>query len=185
MAESAHITSIEALDAFRAKIALFHSASTRALDDAVDGIRSTRSWLELEQRAKWAGELRKRQRRLAQAEQELYSARLADQESISAARKMEADRARAAVEEAEQKLERIKGWARELERVAAPLVKRIDELRGRVTEDMPKAAAYLKDAADALQAYSDTAPPAAAPPPPPPAAGDEGAGHGKGGAGGV
>jgi hypothetical protein len=167
MAERAHVTSIDALDALRAKVVVFQAEASRALDEALDGIRSTRSWLELEQRQKWVGELRRRTKRLAQAEQEFFSARLGDHHSVSAARRMAVDRAKAEVRAAEEKLERIKVWARELERRTAPLAKRIDGLRARVTEDFPKAAAFLRQAGDALQAYAEAGAPEAGPAPAP------------------
>jgi len=88
-------------------------------------------------------------------------------------------KAQAEVEEAEGKLRMVKVWTREFDRLAGPMVKRLESLRGVLEDDMPKAVAYLVGVERTLQAYADTrstapsAPPAdtagASPPPEAPA----------------
>ena len=66
-----------------------------------------------------------------------------------------------AVQETEHKLERLKKWDRELENLAGPLMKPVDQLRGFLATDMAKAVVYLNQAIQALEAYKKVAPPAA------------------------
>ena len=53
MAEQAKVTSLDALESFRAKLIVFLSKSRRSIDEVSDEIRRTRNWLQGEQRVHW------------------------------------------------------------------------------------------------------------------------------------
>jgi len=76
MATHAKVTSVDALEIFRASLIVFLNKAHSALDQASDEIRRTRSWIQHDQRTHWENEMRRRARALAQAEQELLSARM-------------------------------------------------------------------------------------------------------------
>ena len=161
MAEQAKITSLDALERFRADLIVFLNTAHRCVDEASDEVRRTRQWLQGEQRMHWEGEARKRMRVLAQAEAELYSARLSGMKDRTLVEEIAVRKAKLALEEAEEKLRAVKKWNRDFDNHADPLVKRLEGMRYFLDHDMPKALTYLVQAQQTLEAYAQ------APSPPP------------------
>ena len=73
-------------------------------------------------------------------------------------------RAKRALNEAEEKLRIVKKWSMEFEHRADPLVKQLESLRTMLGNTMPKAASHLAQVVKTLDAYAGVAPPVAAPP---------------------
>ena len=67
MAESAQITSVEAIESFRSKLIEFISQMRPALGEVGSEVLRTRVWLHDEHRRHWENELRLRSRRLEEA----------------------------------------------------------------------------------------------------------------------
>jgi hypothetical protein len=159
MAGQAQITSVEAIEAFRADLILFISQARPALEEVSSEVQRTRLWLEDEQRRFWENELRVRGNKLEQAQSELMTARLSDFQDSTALQQMAVRRAKQAVEVAEGKLKALKKWNRDLETRAAPLLKEVEQLQSYLTAEMPKAIAQLYQIVKTLDAYADkTAP---------------------------
>ena len=158
MAGQAQITSVEAIEAFRANLILFTSQARPALEEASSDVLRTRLWLENEQRRFWENELRVRNKKLEQAQQELLTARLSDFQESTSLQQMAVRRAQQAVQQAEDKLKTMKHWDRELENRAAPLLKEIEALHSFLTGEMPKAVAQLVQIVRTLDAYAGTTP---------------------------
>src|SRR4051794_35271686 len=78
MADQARVSSIEALESLRATLIVFHERARRCVDEVSDEIRRTRMWVQQDQRHHWERELRKRNRALDAAEQELLTAKLSN-----------------------------------------------------------------------------------------------------------
>ena len=154
MATQAQITSVEAIELFRAALILFMSQARPALEEVLGEGLQTRLWLENDQRRFWENERRIRNKKLEQAQQELFSARLSQFQESTSLQMMAVHRAQHAVSEAEEKLARLKKWDRELENHAAPLLKEIEQLHGFLTSEMPKAIAYLAQVVKTLDAYA-------------------------------
>ena len=74
----AHVTSTEAIAAFRASLIVYLSKARPVLEDACDEVSRTRQWLQFDRRPHWENQLRRRTRDLENAQQALYSARLAN-----------------------------------------------------------------------------------------------------------
>ena len=161
MSEQAKVTSLDALESFRANLIIFMTTAHRCVDEAGDEVRKTRQWLQGEQRMYWEGEARKRKRTLEQAEADLYSARLSGLKDRTTVQEEAVRKGKRAMAEAEDKLRALKKWNRDFDHHADPLVKRLDGLRYFLDHDMPKALAYLVQAQRTLEAYAD----ASAPPP--------------------
>lgn len=161
MAERAHITSIDALESFRAHLIIFTTTAHRSLDEVGDQVRRTRLWLQNDQRLHWEGELRRRTRAFDEARQELLGARLAGLRNAIANRENNVRLAKQALVAAETKLRAVKTWARDYDTSVEPLVKRLQSLRHFLDHDMPKAMAWLVQAQRTLEAYSEAAPPVA------------------------
>ena len=164
MAEQARVSSIEALETLRATLIVFLERAHRCIDEASDEIRRTRMWVQQDQRQHWERELRKRQRALDAAEQELLSAKLSGLRENLKLQQDAVRKAKAAVEEAELKIRNVKRWTRDFPHEVDPLARRLEGLRRYLDADMPKALAYLTQAQDSLSKYAEA--PAAPPPAP-------------------
>ncbi len=155
MAEQAKVTSIDALEAFRASLIVFVHAAHQHLDGVGDDVRRTRSWVQSEQRLHWQGELRRRMRALELAEQELFSAKLSGLRDNLVVQQNAVRKTKAAVEEAEEKLRNVKLWTRNFDHTADPMLKRLESLRLLLDHDMPKAISFLLQAQKTLEGYSE------------------------------
>src|SRR5258708_5644888 len=163
MSLQAKVTSVDALDVFRGSLIIFQSKARRALDDATDELRRTRMWLQHEQRTRWENELKKRNRTLEQAEQELVSAKLSSLRDNITFQQNAVRKAKAAVAEAEEKLRHIRKWNQNFDAIADPLAKRLEGLRQFLDFNLPKGITYLVHAAQTLEAYAEVHEPKAAP----------------------
>jgi hypothetical protein len=163
MAEQANITSLDALEAFRASLIVFLTKARRSLDEVSEEVKRTRQWIQHDQKVHWEGELRRKTKQLDQAQAELMSARLAThQESALMARQMAVAKARREIVEVENKLRRLKAWAVNFDAVADPSVKRLDQLR-LTFNNLAHAVTYLANVQKTLEAYAGSASPANAP----------------------
>lgn len=153
MAAPAHVTATDAPGAFRSRLIVFLATATRALNEVHEEIRRTRQWIGHEQRTHWQTEIRRRQKRLDAATQELMAARLSSLRDSTAAQQTAVTKARAALHEAEEKLRRVKHWDRNFDLTVDPLAKSIGGLRNHLDHELPKAVALLEGAQRALDAY--------------------------------
>lgn len=167
MIHQAKVTSLDALDAFRASLIIFLSKARRSLDDAGDELRRTRLWLQHDQRMRWENEVRKGRRVLEAAEQELFSAKLSGLRDDVSFQQNAVRKAKRALEHAEEKLRNVKGWSRNYEGVADPLAKRLEGLRQLLDFDLPKGITFLVEVQRTLEAYAETHAPVNAPAPVP------------------
>jgi len=170
MAEQAKVTSVDALESFRASLIVFLSDAHRCLDEVGDEVRRTRHWVQTDQRTFWEGELRRRGKILEAAETEFFGARLSSMREPSAQQRLAVHRAKAAVAEAEEKLRNIKAWNRNYDGATDPLLKRLNGLRQFLDFDLPKGVSFLTQAQRTLEDYTERAAP---PPAPAPAGGTE------------
>jgi hypothetical protein len=144
---------------------VFLSQMKPAIDEPAGEVVRLKFWLENEQREFWENQLRRRQRRLEEAQKELFNARLASVPESSSLQYLAVQQAQRAVQEAEHKLGLLKKWARELEDLTSPLLKQIGQLQGFVVNDMAKAVQFLTQSIQTLAAYAESGAPSAAPSP--------------------
>jgi len=165
MATHAKVTSLEAIQAFRAQLIVYLSRARRSIDEVQDELHRTRLWVEHDRRSHWEQVLRKREKQLDQAEQELLAARMKENPGILAVRQTTVRKARRAVEEAQQKLAAIKKVSRDFDNATAPRLKALDSFRQSLDFDLPKSVAYLEQMVRTLEDYGgNSAPPTSAPP---------------------
>jgi hypothetical protein len=160
MPDRAHVTSVDALESFRANLIVYLSKARPTLEEVSSAVQRTRDWLDNEQRAHWEGELRRRTRALQEAQQALFSSKLSSFRETSAAEQMAVQRTKRAVEEAEGKLRVLKQWSRVFDNRVDPLVKQMEKLHTVLAHDMVQAVAFLAQAVNTLDAYAEVAPPA-------------------------
>jgi hypothetical protein len=139
------------------------------LDDVRQEVVATRLWLQSDRQVHWKHEIRKRTKLLAQAEQELFSARLSGHAAAVQDRRRSVARAQRAVAEAEERLAGVKAWLRQYETQVEARLKAVTRLRQILTHDMNKAVAYLDHTGDILAEYAELA---AGPQGPAPSTGD-------------
>jgi hypothetical protein len=169
MPQKAHVTAIDALVDFRARLLVYVTKARPTLEEVSADVLRLRSWLEGPQRTHWENELRKRTRRLEEAQQARFSSKLSNLRKESAAEINAVHRARRALDEAEHKLRVIKQWNREFDSRVDPLVKQMEKMHTILANDLIQAAAYLDQAVKTLDSYAGVGAPVAAGPAPAPA----------------
>jgi hypothetical protein len=153
MADQAHVTSIDAIETFRAELIAYLSKIRPIVEDACDEISRVREWIESDRRMYWENQARRRERSLEDAQQALFSAKLSNLRDVRTAEQMAVLKARRSVEEAHGKLRKIRRWTREFDSKVQPLVKELEHLRSLLASDLPKAALHLAQVTKALEAY--------------------------------
>lgn len=155
MADTAHVSSIEAIESFRASLIVYLSKMRPLLEDACDEVARTREWLRTDRRIFWENQVRRRTKALEQAQQALFSAELTHLRAPSSAELIAVQKARRAAGEADEKLRRVKRWAMDFDNRLDPLVKQIEALQTMLIHDGPKAVMYLGQIATTLEAYAE------------------------------
>jgi hypothetical protein len=161
MPDQAHVTSVEALESFRASLITYLSKARPTLEEVSAELMRTRLWLENDQRATLEGQMRRRSKALEQAQQALSSARFSNLREPNALEVMAVQKAKRAVEEGEAKLRLLKQWDRDFDHRVQPLGKELEKLQTVLSNDMMQAAAYLAKTIATLSAYAEVAPPSA------------------------
>jgi hypothetical protein len=161
MADRAHVTSVDALESFRASLIVYLSKARPALEEVSADVQRTRSWLENDQRGHWEQEVRRRSRQLEEAQAALFSAKLSTFREAGSVEAMLVHRAKRALDEADAKLRTLKQWTRVFDNRVSPLVKQMEKLHTVLTNDMVQAVAYLTEAISTLDAYAGTTQPPA------------------------
>jgi hypothetical protein len=158
MAERAHVTSVEAIELFRANLIAYLGKTRPVLEDACDEAMRTRQWLQHDRRIHWENQLRRRRKILEEAEQALFGARISNLREPTSAETAAVTKAKRAMDEAEEKLRLVKRWTMEFDNRVQPLVKELESLRTLLANDMPKAAAHLAQIVRSLDAYANVKP---------------------------
>ncbi|HIG84242.1 MAG TPA: hypothetical protein EYG40_14215 [Verrucomicrobia bacterium] len=154
MADQAKVASIDSLESFRNSLVIFMERVSKSIDEVGDTVRRTRHWVQDEQYNYWISEKRRRERKLEQAEQELYSSRLSTLQDASTEAQMNVRRANRAIEEVEEKIRLIKKWGRDYDSIVEPLARKLDALQDLVTTKYPKAVNYLVRTIETLESYA-------------------------------
>ncbi|HZL42993.1 MAG TPA: hypothetical protein VFD66_06905 [Verrucomicrobiae bacterium] len=165
MADRSHVTSFEAIEAFRADLIIFLSKARPTVEEVSNELQRMRVWLESEQRDYWNKELRLLGRQLEDAQQELFAARVSKLQNTTALQEMTVQRLRRKIRDAEEKQEITKKWSRSMEDRTSPMAKEVDSLHSFLSTDMRRAVAYLDKVLETLEAYADVAAPDASPSP--------------------
>src|SRR5581483_7316396 len=166
MADRAKVTSVDAIESFRANLILFLSKARPTLEEVSSEVLRLRGWLQNDKRHYWEHEMKMRGRKLEAAQTALFSAMLSKMREVTAAQQRNVQRAKQSVDEAENKMRLLKKWDRELDSQADPLVKQVDQMHGYIASEMVKAVAYLAQVVKTLDAYADVRLPGTEPPPP-------------------
>src|SRR5437660_11604596 len=156
----AKVTSIEALDDFKANLIVYLEKAGRLLDEISEDVVRTRIWLETDRQLHWKKLGHHRAKELAQAEQELLTARLSDMPEAIKARRLTLNKAKLALRQAEEGLARVKQWIRRYETEVQSRTKVVVQLRQVLAHDMSKAAAFLERTPATVAHYAQISLPA-------------------------
>lgn len=159
MPTKAHVSSIDAIQDFRANLIIYLSKARPTLEEVTADIMRMKQWLEHEQRTHWETQVRRRLKELEQAQQALFSARIANLREETTAEQTAYHRARRLLDDAEGKLRLVKRWGREFDGRAQPLVKQMEKLHTFLSNDLVKAVALLAETAQKLRDYAGLTPP--------------------------
>jgi len=155
MAPRAQVNSIEAIEAFRARLVVYAAQARAALDECGSEVIRTRLWLENDQRSLIEAILRRCDRSVQETQQALFSARISSLQTECSAEQLAAHRARQARDEAEARLRRLKHWSGDYDNRVQPLVKEVEKLHSILSFDLVQAAASLSQTVRALSDYAD------------------------------
>ncbi|MGN6555371.1 MAG: hypothetical protein ACTHLW_16825 [Verrucomicrobiota bacterium] len=159
MAERAHVTSVEAIAAFRSRLIIYLNQARTALEEVSNEVLRTRQWLQNDQRRYWEDQIRHRQKKFERAQSELSSARMSKLQEASVPQQMEVRKTREALQNAQTKLGVLKRWDRDLEDRTEPLLRQANQLQHSLTTDLPRAIVYLTQVIKTLDAYTGVAVP--------------------------
>jgi hypothetical protein len=156
MSSEAKVRSVESLGEFRARLIVFLSKSSTAIGKVTEEVKRARMWVETDQRNYWEGRLKRGMRALEQAQAELMTARMSSFKDSVTMQEMEVRKAKRVVEEATQKLSRIKYWVREFDQLFSGHLRRLDSMTDYFVHDLPKGVAYLERAQRLLEEYAES-----------------------------
>jgi hypothetical protein len=164
--ESANVSSIDALRAFRAAMIKFAESVDSAVTDADADVRFTLTWLERDQSVFWKNQVRKRHEALERAKEalrhkELFKSPHGGRPSVVEEQKVVA-RCKAALEQAEQKLLNVKRSIHRLHKQMTEFQGQIQRLASAAQSDVPAAVADLDRMVARLDEYVGLRTPTAA-----------------------
>jgi exonuclease VII small subunit len=145
MPDHAKVTSLEAIESFRAKLIVFREKAGRALDEINDEVTRTRLWLQQDRIAHCEGLIRRCQRELEQRQQELFTARVSVMDDPVDVKQAAARKARQALRDAEDKLQRVRQWNRAFDQRVETPARQVETLRHIVDKDLAHGVVFLAE----------------------------------------
>ena len=165
MPDSAKVTSLEAIEAFRAKLIVYRDKASRVLDEVSDEVTRARVWLETDRPAHWQNQMKQRARAMEQAQQELFSAQLSGLRDASFAQQAAVQKCRRAIREGEEQVKVVKQWQRQFDQRVESPARQVEKLRHILSHDLGQAVARLNEVTKTLANYAQLSPGTAKSPP--------------------
>ena len=158
MPDRARVTSLEALEDFRAKLILYREKAGRVLDEVSDDVIRTRVWLESDRQTHFQNDIRRLTRELEQRQQELFSAELSGLLEASVVQRAAVQKARRAIQSAEGKLQVVRQWQRQFDQRVEVPARQVEKLRHNLSHDLGSAVNWLNEMTQTLAAYAELSP---------------------------
>lgn len=175
MPDRAKVTSLEAIESFRAKLIIYRDKAGRVLDEVTDEVTRTRLWLEQDRIPYWQNQIRTRHRELEQRQQELFAAQLSGLLEASQVQQAAVQKARHSLRDAEARLQLVKQWNRQFDQRVEPLGRQVEKFRHTLGTDLGRAVAWMNELLKTLSDYVELTHKTAPPPPPSAAEGSDAA----------
>ena len=158
MPDRAKVTSLEAIEDFRAKLIVYRDKARRELDEVDHDVSRSRVWLENERPNYWQNQIRVRTRALEQCQSELFSAELSGLRDSSYVQKAAVQKARLSIRDAEDKLKVTGQWARQFDHRVETPARQVEQLRQVLDHDLGHAIHWLNELIKSLSAYAELSP---------------------------
>jgi hypothetical protein len=165
MAETARVTSVDAVKEFRETLVIFCENVRAGLCANEMESRHILDWLLGQQPAYWARQLRERQEEVSQAQADLYQIKLRRAQGARVddiEQKKALERAKDRVEEAEEKLVKVRRWGRLVQQSIDEYQTRARRLADHVEGNPPPNVVFLDRVIGSLESYLRVAPPTSA-----------------------
>jgi hypothetical protein len=164
MNQSANVRSVEAIERFKIAMVTFADDARNALTGVDMEIRRVRDWLVREQAMYWSTQVKKRTEQVAMARTELHRRRLSQQNSDAISDTEQKENLRLAqrrLEEAEDKVAKVKKWIPILEHAISEYNATSQPLGDRLTGQFENSLALIERTIQAIYDYASFAPPSA------------------------
>lgn len=155
MPERAKVTSLESIEDFRAKLIVYRDKASRVLDEVSDNVTRARVWVETERPVYWQAQIRRLNRDLETAQQELFSAQLSGLRDASYAQQAAVQKIRRSIRDAEDKAKIVHQWQRQFDQRVEGPARQAEKLRHFLGHDVARAIAYLNEAIKNIAAYAE------------------------------
>jgi hypothetical protein len=162
MSQAAKVHSVEAIREFRIALTNFAEDARNALSSVEMEIRRTRDWLQRDQAMHWQTAVKRGNEQVSMARVELHRRRLSQQNSDAISDTEQKENLRMAqrrLEEAEEKVRRVKAWIPVFEHAVAEYHSASQPLGDRLTGSLVNSLTLLDRMFASLESYLATAPP--------------------------
>lgn len=161
MSKRAHVESVTSISKLRGKVIETSEAINLEVEACLGQVKRVLSWVQGPQLDHWKQQVRKREQKIATALSDLERAKIARPDAdprtfVDQQRAIR--RARQAVDEAKEKIKRLKYWGRELEREAMKFRGELQPMSSYGALQLPQAARWLEQLIRHLEGYVATAP---------------------------
>lgn len=161
MSKRAHVESITSISRLRGKVIETSEAINLEVDACLGQVKRVLSSVQGPQLDHWKQQVRKREQKIATALSDLERAKIARPDADPRTfvdQQRAVKRARQAVDEAKEKIRRLKYWGRELEREAMKFRGELQPISSYGALWLPQAARWLEQLIRHLDGYVATAP---------------------------
>jgi hypothetical protein len=165
MAETVRMTSLDAVKEFRETLVICCENIRAGLCANDMESRHVLDWLLTQQPAYWSKQLRERQEQMAQAQADLHQTKLRRSQGSRVddiEQKQALQRAKDQVEEAEEKLVKVRRWGRIVQQSIDEYLARARQLSDLVEGNPPRSVAALDHIISSIESYLRVAPPTSA-----------------------
>lgn len=170
MANRVNVSSIEAIDSFRANLILYLAKARATLEEVHAEVARTRVWVRSNQRIHWEETFKRRARQLEEAQAALFGSKMSTFRKVSTSEQMAVAKAKHSKDEAEAKLRLLRKWDRDFDNLTDPFMRSLENLGGVLADDMARAVHYLTQTLTTLDDYTGTIAPGIAESASPPSA---------------
>lgn len=157
MNQSANVTSIEAVHAFRAAMVKFEEDARDSIVSLELEIRRAVNWIEVDRRRYWPAQVKKASEEMAQARNALERCQLkyGSEEAPSCyEQKKNYERARRRLRYCEDQVRLVKQWIQTIRHELTLFDGQLAEMRLSVDSELPRAIAALTNLLNALERYA-------------------------------
>jgi hypothetical protein len=165
MAETARVTSLDAVKEFRETLVIFCENVRAGLCANDMESRHILDWLLSQQPAYWSRQLRDRQEEMAQAQADLHQIKMRRAQGARVddiEQKKALERAKERIEEAEEKLVKVRRWGRAVQQSIDEYQTRARRLESLVEGNPPRSVVVLDRMIASIESYLQVAPPTSA-----------------------